>query len=172
MGFPRESLGADEAIFARAAIDSVLDSPILPQFRAEPRGDLPAGLVEPRAQQAWKSKTLLARLPDRIMDKQEGRHPNPHHKGHAELTDEDYRRLPDVIEKPDHVFVAESTPPQHRERRLNFFREVGRKRYLLVTEHSPESNKIEIISFRKSGRPSQIRSLLRRAIKILPAPEG
>ena len=172
LGFLRESLGADEAIFARAAIDSVLDSPILPQFRAKPRGDLLAGLVEPRAQQAWKSKTLLARLPDRIMEKQEGRHWSAKHKGHSELTDADYRRVPEVIEKPDHVFVAGSTPREDRECRLNFFREVDGERYLLVAEHSPESNKIEIISFRKSSRRrNEIHSMLRRSIKVLPAPE-
>ena len=172
MGFLRESLGTDEAIFARTAIDSVLDSPILPQFRAEPRGDLPAGLVEPRAQQAWKSKTLLARLPDRIMDKQEGRHPGLQYRGHPELTDEDYRRLPDIVKAPDHLFVAESTRPIHREHRLNFFREVDGTRYLAVAEHSPESNKIEIISFRKSSRRrNEIDSMLRRAIEVLPAPE-
>ena len=172
LGPLHDELDDADRSFARAAIVSVLDSPILPQFRAAPRGDLLGGLVEPRVQRAWKSKTLLARLPDRIMDKQERRHSNPKHKGHPELTDDDYRRLPDIIEKPDQVFVAESTPPEHRERRLNFFREVDGDRYLLVAEHSPESNRIEIISFRKSSRRrNQIQSLLRRAIEVIPAHE-
>ena len=172
LGCLHQKLDAADRSFARAAIASVLDSPILPQFRAAPRGDLLGGLVEPRVQRAWKSKTLLARLPDRIMDKQERRHWSAHHRGHPELTDEDYRRLPDIIGRPDHVFVAESTPPEHRENRLDFFREVDGERYLLVAEHSPESNKIEIISFRKSSRRrGEIHSLLRRAIEILPVPK-
>ena len=172
LGHLHDELDDADRSFARAAIVSVLESPILPQFRATPRGDLLGGLVEPRVQRAWKSKTLLARLPDRIMDKQEGRHWNEHHKGHLELTDEDYRCLPDIIEKPDHVFVAGSTPPKHRERRLNFFREIGGVRYVLVAQHSPESNKIEIISFRRSSRRrDEINSMLRRAIEILPVQE-
>ena len=172
LGHLHDELDDADRAFARAAIVSVLESPILPQFRATPRGDLLGGLVEPRVQRAWKSKTLLARLPDRIMDKQERRHANPKHKGHPELTDDDYRRLPGIIEKPDQVFVAESTPPEHREHRLNFFREVDGDRYLLVAEHSPESNRIEIISFRKSSRRrNQIQSLLRRAIEVIPAHE-
>ena len=171
MGYLNEKLDDADRSVARTVIDSVLDSPILTRFRAKPRGDLPGGMVEPRVQREWKSKTLLARLPDRIMDKQEGRHPNPRHRGHAELTNEDYRRLPDIIEKPDHVFVAESTPPEHREHRLNFFREVDGHRYLLVAEHRHELNTIDIISFYKIRRPRQLRSLLRRAIKVLPDSE-
>ena len=170
LGFLRESLGADEAIFARAAIDSVLDSPILPQFRAKPRGDLPAGVLDRKVRDWIGALTPLAILPERIMYKQEGQRASD---GHRSLKATDYRRLPALLEAPEIVFRPDPPPDRPHnafDRRLCVMSEIEGRRYFAVVEYEPITKKVEVISFyRRDLKPAQMGSLLRRAREVLRA---
>ena len=142
---------ADEA-YARAAIQSVLDSPILENFRATPRGDLPAGAPHREVRKELRAKTLVACLPDRIMDKQDGRHTDPRFGGHPELSTDEYRFLPTIIRSPHGHFRHLPTPAMSDEgfaRRLNLVRKVRGRIYNLVLDCNSDGTKIEVISFHR-----------------------
>ena len=161
---------ADEA-YARAAIQSVLESPILPQFRAQPHGDLPAGMLDHEVRGWIGARPHLARLPARIMHKQEGR---DREDGHPRLKAADYRRIPALLGAPGIVFRPNPPPgrPQNAfDRRLCLMGEVEGKRYFAVVELDPTTQKVEVISFfRRDMRPQAIEAMLRSAREVLRAP--
>ena len=175
LGYLKEELDPAEAAFARAAIDSLLDSPILPRFRAEPRGDLPAGISDREVRGWFGAKTRLARLPDRIMDKQEGRHPDPMFPGHPKLTLAEYRLLPHIIAKPEYVLRY---PPSGRAvaastvvRRLNLIRSIGGVFYNAVAERTEDGAKVEIISLHRiNGGRRRVERMARRSLKVFRRP--
>ena len=171
LGYLKEELDPAEAAFARAAIASLLDSPILPRFRAKPHGDLPAGVFDDEVRRWSGGRTQLALLPERIMHKQEGRRGG---KGHPKLTADDYRRLPALLEAPEFVFRPNPPPDRPRDafdRRLCLMGVIAGKRYFAVVERDPHPRKVEVISFfRRDLKPRAIRAMLRRAREVLRAP--
>ena len=161
---------ADEA-YARAAIRSVLDSPILSQFRSRPHGDLPAGILDHEVWVWVGARPRLARLPDRIMHKQEGRDMGD---GHPRLKAADYRRIPALLEAPGIVFRPNPPPgrlPDAFDRRLCLMGDVEGKRYFAVVERDRLMQKVEVISFfRRDMKPRAIEAMLRSAREVLRAP--
>ncbi len=154
-----------------AILDRVLGGPIFAGFQIEPEGDLPVGLLDHGVRTWLGSSTPLVRLPARIMEKQEGRHSDPtRHSGHKELPADAYRHLPQIMGNPAAVFVSHVTRPEDRRHRLNLFGKVNGKGYLAVVERNPGTDKVELISFRRSRRPKEIGSMLRRALEIIRNP--
>ncbi|AVI04945.1 F protein [Alteromonadaceae phage B23] len=72
---------------AQATTQDVMDSPILTDWVRRPDGELPAGIIERRGQTALGADTQVVRLAP-------GRLPDP-----DRLAVEDYRQLPDVINR-------------------------------------------------------------------------
>lgn len=72
---------------AQATTQDVMDSPILTDWVRRPDGELPAGIIERRGQNALGADTQVVRLAP-------GRLPDP-----DSLAVEDYRQLPDVINR-------------------------------------------------------------------------
>ena len=175
LGYLKEELDADEAAFARAAIESVLTSPILVHFRGRPHGDLAAGVYDPEVRGWFGARTQLARFPDRIMDKQEGRHPDPRLDGHPKLTLAEYRLLPDIIAKPEYVLRY---PPTGRPvdaatvaRRLNLIRSIGGVFYNAVSECTEDGTKVEIISFHRiNGGRRRVERMAQRSLEVFRRP--
>lgn len=150
---------------ARSTVRSVLESPILGAFRAAPRGRLPVGVLDRQVREWIGASTFLVHLPDRIMTKQDGGHPDPDLPGHPELTMDDYRRLPALVERPDFVFRAKphrSTAKGTLGRRLNLAGQVDGRAYHAVIERDAAAQKVEVISFHRI-KPRKIRSMLNRA---------
>ena len=164
LGYLKEELDPDEAAFARAAIESVLDSPILPRFVHYPLGDLAAGVYD-REVRGWiGAKTQLARLSAEIMEKQLGRwrkryqDGRPVYRGHG-LTVDEYRLLPRLIEQPQLVLRYMPTRPISKRQlalRLNLVSEVGGNCYNIVIGRVPgDPDRVDLISFHRigGGRP-------------------
>ena len=175
LGYLKEELDPAEAAFARAAIASLLDSPILPRFRARPHGDLAAGVADREVRSWFGAKTQLARLPDRIMDKQEGRHPDPMFTGHPKLTLAEYRLLPDIIAKPEYVLryppTRRAVPASTVARRLNLIRSVGGVFYNAIGECTEDGTKVEIISFHRiNGGRRRVERMVRRSLRVFREP--
>lgn len=150
---------------ARSTVRSIVESPIFDRFRAEPRGDMPVGVLDRQVCEWIEARTFLVLLPDRVMHKQDGRHANADLPGHPELTMDDYRRLPALVERPDFVFRAKphrSTAKGTLDRRLNLAGEVGGRAYHAVIERDAAARKVEVISFHRI-KPGKIRSMLKRA---------
>ena len=161
---------ADEA-YARAAIESVLESPILSVFQASPRGDIPVGVLE-EVLRGWIGTEIpVVSFPERIMHKQKGLHRDPNRHGHRDLTATDYRRLPALLEAPDTVFrprPPQDRPPEAFGRRLCLMGVVAGKRYFAVVERDSRTQRVELISFfRRDMTPRAIGALLRSAREVL-----
>lgn len=155
---------------ARNTIRSILESPLLGAFRAEPRGRLPVGVLE-REVRVWiGARTPLVHLSYRVMHKQDGRHPSRAISGHPELTLDDYRRLPEVIERPDCVFRGQPyrrIPRNALDRRLSLVRRVDGRIYHLVVERAVTAQKVEVVSFHRITAP-KVRARLERAEVFRP----
>ena len=155
---------------ARSTVRSVLESPILRAFRAEPRGDLPVGVLEGEVRDWIGAATPLVRLSYRVMHKQDGRHPSEAIPGHPELTLDDYRRLPKVIERPDFVFRGQPhrrIPRNALDRRLSLVRQANGRIYHLVVERAVTAQKVEVVSFHRLTAP-KVRTRLERAEVFRP----
>ena len=146
---------ADEA-YARAAIQSVLESPILGRFLKAPRGDLATGLLEPEVQRWIGATTRLVRLTEEIMGKQLGqwRKKRPdgelRYRGH-ELTVSQYRLLPRFLRQPQLVMRHMPVYRISREKlatRLNLISETGGIYYNLVVAKFPDDpTRVALVSF-------------------------
>lgn len=155
---------------ARSTVRAVLDSPILGDFRASPRGDLPVGVLDPQVREWIGASTFLVHLSYRVMHKQDGRHPSLAIPGHPELTLDDYRRLPKIIECPDFVFRAQpfrQIPRNALDRRLSLVRQVDGRIYHLVVERARTARKVEVVSFHRLTAP-KVRARLERAEVFRP----
>ena len=76
---------------AEATTRDVMNSPILTDWVRRPDGELPAGIVDRQAQAALGSNTQVVRLSPQSFSKQAERH--------ADLTVDDYRLLPDILNR-------------------------------------------------------------------------
>lgn len=155
---------------ARSTVRSIVESPIFDLFRAEPRGDMPVGVLDRQVCEWIGARTFLVRLPDRVMHKQDGRHANADLPGHPELTMDDYRRLPALVERPDFVFRAEprrSTGIGTLDRRLNLVRQVDGRIYHLVVERRATDRSVEVVSLHRIKAP-RVRARLERAEVFRP----
>ena len=155
---------------------SVFEGPIFARFRAEPRGALRAGALDPEVRNWIGARTAVVRLPDRIMKKQDGRLAQPRRKkrGHPELGTEDYRRLPALLEAPRVVFRPSppaNRPPEAFDNRLCLWGEVDGIFYFAVVERDPVTDKVDLISFfRREMTEQQLANLLDRAREVLRKP--
>ena len=171
-----EKIDHGDADIARRAVREIIGGPIFGAFRANPRGYLRVGVLE-REVQAWAGyKTALVQLPERIMQKQEARTAKrkTRYKGHPELTAEDYRRLPALLEAPRAVFRSE--PPPRRpadayDDRLCLWGTVDGRGYFAAMERDPATEKVELISFfRREMTESQVERMLNRARTVFRKP--
>lgn len=161
---------------ARSAVRAILEGPTFAAFRANPRGDLRVGVLE-REVRTWAGyKTALVQLPERIMQKQEARSARLKGKtsGHPELTAEDYRRLPVLLEGPRAVFRPEPAPrlpADAYDRRLCLWGKVDGRGYFAVVECDLATEKVELISFfRREMSDSQVEKMLDRVRKVFRKP--
>lgn len=161
---------------ARSAVRAILEGPTFTAFRANPRGYLRVGVLE-REVRTWAGyKTALVQLPERIMRKQEAwtLKRKTRSKGHPELTVEDYRRLPVLLEGPRAVFRPEPAaglPAEAYDHRLCLWGRVDGSGYFAVVERDPATEKVELISFfRREMSDSQVEKMLDRARKVFRKP--
>lgn len=155
---------------ARSTVRSIVESPIFDRFRAEPRGDMPVGVLDRQVCEWIGARTFLVLLPDRVMHKQDGRHANADLPGHPELTMDDYRRLPALLERPDFVFRAKphrSTAMDTLDRRLNLVRRVHGRIYHIVVERRATARSVEVVSLHRIKAP-RVRARLERAEVFRP----
>ena len=96
-----------------------------------------------KATRAWLgARARLVRLPARAMRKQQKRHPD--------LGIADYRRLPDVLGKPDFVLrrmPANPIPEKVLGHRLNLVREVAGEIRHAVIQRSPDGLGVRMVSY-------------------------
>jgi len=157
---------------------SVFESPAFARFRAEPRGALCAGALDPEVRNWIGAKTAVVRLPDRIMQKQDGRFAQLKGKnlGHRELGTEDYRRLPALLEAPRVVYrpgPPANRPPEAYDNRLCLWGEVDGKFYFAVVERDPATDEVDLISFfRREMTEKQLAKLLGQAREVLRKPRS
>ena len=163
-----EKIDRGDADLARRAVREIVGGPIFGAFRANPRGYLRVGVLE-REVQVWAGyKTALVQLPERIMQKQEARSARLKGKtrGHPELTAEDYRRLPALVEAPRAVFQPEPSPRRPADafdHRLCLWGVVDGRGYFAVVERDPATEKVELISFfRREMNGAQVEKMLDR----------
>lgn len=171
-----EKIDHGDADIARHSVRETVGGPIFRAFRANPRGYLRVGVLE-REVQVWAGyKTASVQLPERIMQKQEARTAKrkTRYKGHPELTAEDYRRLPALLEAPRAVFRSE--PPPRRpadayDDRLCLWGTVDGRGYFAAMERDPATEKVELISFfRREMTESQVERMLNRARTVFRKP--
>lgn len=155
---------------------SVFEGPIFARFRAEPRGALRAGALDPEVRNWIGARTAVVQLPDRIMLKQDARLVKfkARNKGHPELGTEDYRRLPALLEAPRVVFRPRppaNRPPEAYDNRLCLWGGVDGKFYFAVVERDPATDKVDLISFfRRDLTEKQRANLLGQAREVLRKP--
>lgn len=155
---------------------SVFESPAFARFRAEPRGALRAGALDPEVRNWIGAKTAVVRLPDRIMKKQDGRlaQTKGKNRGHPELRTEDYGRLPGLLDAPRVVFRPRppaKRPPEAYDNRLCLWGEVDGKFYFAVVERDPVTDEVDLISFfRREMTEKRLAKLLGQAREVLRKP--
>ena len=157
---------------------SVFESPAFARFRAEPRGALRAGALDPEVRNWIGAQTAVVRLPDRIMKKQDGRLAQLKGKsmGHPELGTEDYRRLPALLEEPRVVYrpgPPANRPPEAYDNRLCLWGEVDGKFYFAVVERDPATDEVDLISFfRREMTEKRLANQLSQAREVLRKPRS
>jgi len=171
-----EKTDRGDADIARHAVREIIGGPIFGAFRANPRGYLRVGVLE-REVQVWAGyQTALVQLPERIMQKQEARSARLKGKtsGHPELTAEDYRCLPALLEAPRAVFQPQPSPRlpvDAYDRRLCLWGTVDGRGYFAVVERDPATEKVELISFfRREMTESRAEKMLNRVRKVFRKP--
>ena len=160
MGYRDERLDTVDEAFARAAVRSVVESPILTRFVDQPHGDLPVGVLDHEIRCWLGSRTQLVRFPEEIMRKQQGAWAHRtrggvQYAGH-DLTATEYRLLPHLIEQPQIVMryqPGRSITPERLARRLNLLSKIEGDYYNVVIG-CPEDDltKAQIISFYSIGK--------------------
>lgn len=166
----------DDDDFARRAVRAIVGGPLFVAFRANPRGHLRVGVLE-REVRIWAGyKTASVRLPARIMRKQEAWtvKRKTRSKGHPELSAEDYRCLPALVEAPRVVFRPEPWPRRPvdaYDHRLCLWGTVDGRGYFATMERDPATERVELISFfRREMTESQVEKMLNRARKVFRKP--
>ena len=120
----------------------MVGSPVLERFLANPQGEIPVGVLDEETWDWLGAKARLVWLPAVVMHKQQKRHPD--------LGIADYRRLPDVLGKPDFVLHRMPARPISEKtlgHRLNLVREVGGKTYQAVLERNRNGSKVKLVTF-------------------------
>ncbi|WP_328184638.1 phage head morphogenesis protein [Marinobacter sp. OP 3.4] len=117
---------------AQVTTRDVMDSPILTDWVRRPDGELPAGVIDRRAQGALDADTQVVRLAP-------GRLPDP-----DSLAVEDYRRLPDVINRG--ILIAQDDD------RLMVFRsregDTGNPWWLATVRRGGENRQLYLTDYR------------------------
>ena len=155
------------------AVSAVLRGPAFRRFHANPQGATPVGALDPEVQGWLGVKTPLVLMPARIMRKQKGELKRFH--GHPELSvEEDYPRLPTVMEKPEWVLRLPPripAPPGKVARRLHLIRTVDGKTYDAIVERMPTRSGTHLLSFFEiANGEGRVRAMARQAQAVFRKP--
>ena len=148
----------------RVVMEGMLGGPLFQGLRQRPFASLPTGFLGAGTRRALGAKNPLVEFPEEIIHKQEGRwtkRKNEKKGGHPDLTPEDYRLLPRLIENPQLILryqPARRIPEEDLAHRLNLISEVGDRCYNVVvgTGKVPgDPGRAGLITFHylKEGRP-------------------
>lgn len=158
----------DDPERGRALMERVLGGPIFAALRKRPRGSLVIGLLGETTRRALGAETRLVEMPAHIVHKQQRRWKRA--EDHSDLTPEDYRLLPRLIEQPHLVMrfqPARPIPKVDLARRLNLISKVGERYFNAVvgTGKVPEApEKVGLITFHlvRGGR-ARVEEMIRQA---------
>ena len=140
----------------RIVMERILGGPLFQCLRRRPFASLPTGFLGALTQRALGAKNRLVEFPEKIIHKQEGRHRKG--GGHPDLTPEDYRLLPRLIENPQVVLRYQPARPLPEDQlglRLNLISEVDGVCYnAVVGRFENDPARVGLISFHEidSGR--------------------
>ncbi|TBW58547.1 head morphogenesis protein [Marinobacter halodurans] len=147
---------ADQRL-AKATTRDVMASPILDQWVTRPDGELPAGVVDRRAQSALSATTQVVRLSPDTFSKQA--------RQHADLAIDDYRQLPDIVSggiligQDDRTLVAFRSRPGDTRNRW----------WKVVIKRTGDAQRLYVVSYQKADDRELRR--IRRQGKVLRAVE-
>ena len=144
----RGKIGNDPAA-GRIVMERMYGGPLFHGFRERPFASLPAGFLGDRTRRELGATNPLVEFPEKIVHKLEGRRRGSN--GHPDLTLEDYRRLPRLIENPQVVLryqPARQIPREQLARRLNLISEVDGVWYnAVVGRPEGDSARVGLITF-------------------------
>lgn len=168
----REASGPDPSR-ARAAVLSLVESPLLDRFLDEPQGFLPVGVFDDEVRQWLGAETQMALLPAAIVHKQSGRWQKRRQDGQLQYRDHgfsarEYRLLPGLIGQPQLVMRYLPARRITRERlalRLNLLSEIDACCYNTVLARFPnDPTRTAVISFHEiEGGRTQVGRMIARA---------
>ena len=140
----------------RVVMEQVYGGPLFQGLRERPFTSLPAGFLGDRTRRALGAENPLVEFPEEIVHKQEGRWKTKKKQekgGHPDLTPEDYRLLPRLIEYPQVVMRYQPARPISKEElalRLNLISEVDGVSYnAVVGRMKDDPAKVALITFHK-----------------------
>jgi hypothetical protein len=124
-----------DQVLARSATRQVMESTVLDDWVREPRGELPAGVLTRNIQAAVGARSQVVRLSADTFDKQS--------RQHADLTPDDYRRLP--------LLLAEGIAIQQDDARVVLFRRFGERWWKAVVKRTGEADRLYLVSFHRAN---------------------
>lgn len=130
-----ERLDTADQQYAAASARAVMRSPILDDWVRRPDGELPAGIVDRRAQRAIGGRSQVVRLSPDTFDKQARRH--------ADLTVADYRRLPDLLDGG--ILIR-----QDAERLVVFRSREGGGYWKAVVKRTGDADRLYLVSYQRT----------------------
>lgn len=132
---------------ARRTLRELVDDPAFEQFAAMPQGAFPVAILDDRQRELIGSSSRIVVMPAGVYRKQRGEAPQVS-AGHAELTIDDYRLLPDIIE---HAIVI----ARQGDTRLVYFADQAGRIWKAVVRQDRGDLFPIVVSFHKS-RPRNI----------------
>lgn len=149
---------ADPSI-AQVAIRDMVSSREFEAFFVEPKGTFPVAVIDKVYRDSIGAKTQVVFLSEETMSKQKGLLPD--REGHPELSIEEYRKLPDVIEGAQTIL-------QDGELTLAFIETDGRT-YQAVVKATQSGKRLFLTSFRRlDNARKEIERLIRnKGVQVL-----
>lgn len=127
---------------ADKTLREIIADPAFDQFLASPASSFPVALLNPQQQNLISAKSPVVVLPEIVYRKQRGEKPEIS-RGHPELTADDYRLLPDIINNA--VVVA-----RQGNTRLVYFTDAAGRLWKAVVRQDAGEQLPAIVSFHKS----------------------
>lgn len=134
-------LGLESA--AETILREIIAEPAFEQFAALRNGSFPVALLSSQQQLLIGAPSRIVMLPANIYKKQIGQSPEIS-RGHPELTLEDYRLLPDIVERA--LVIA-----RQGENRLIYFADASGRIWKAVVRFDEGRTHPAIVSFHRSG---------------------
>lgn len=132
--------GLDDA--AETTLRQIIADPAYDQFLAHPSLVFPVAILTAEQQAVIQARTRVVVLPELVYRKQRGEFPKIS-DGHAELTTDDYRLLPDIVAKA--LVVA-----QQGNNRLVYFTDAVNRLWKAVIRQDADREFPAIVSFHRS----------------------